>query len=121
MEKLLAQRRRLVNDVNLISDGVERSSKNRMTETELFLHQLDRIVWPKIIDLSTAIIDHLVGDDELDREIKYQEELRKNVASIRFKAKLSNQFHYKINWNNYSMVSAELVVVNHRTKRSIYR
>ena len=92
MEKLLAQRQRLVNDVNLISDGVERSSKNRMTETELFLHQLDRIVWPKIIDLSTAIIDHLVGDDKLDKEIKYQEELRKNVASIRFKAKLvSNQ------------------------------
>jgi len=69
-----------------------------MTETELFLHQLDRIVWPKIIDLSTAIFDHLDGDDELDREIKYQEELRKNVASIRFKAKLeSNQFHFKIN------------------------
>lgn len=86
---MVAQRGRLVSDMNLvISDGLERSrlAKNQR-ETELFLDQLDRIVWPKIINLSSTIYDNLIGDDELDKEFKYQEELRKDVAAIRFRAK----------------------------------
>lgn len=85
---MVAQRGRLVSDMNLVSDGLERSrlAKNQR-ETELFLDQLDRIVWPKIINLSSTIYDNLIGDDELDKEFKYQEELRKDVAAIRFRAK----------------------------------
>lgn len=85
---MVAQRGRLVSDMNFISDGLERSrlAKNQR-ETELFLDQLDRVVWPKIIHLSSTIYDNLIGDDELDKEFKYQEELRKDVAAIRFRAK----------------------------------
>lgn len=85
---MVAQRGRLVSDMNFISDGLDRSrlAKNQR-ETELFLDQLDRVVWPKIIDLSSTIYDNLIGDDEIDKEFKYQEELRKDVAAIRFRAK----------------------------------
>jgi hypothetical protein len=85
---MVAQRGRLVSDMNFISDGLERSrlAKNQR-ETELFLDQLDRVVWPKIIHLSSTIYDNLIGDDEIDKEFKYQEELRKDVAAIRFRAK----------------------------------
>ncbi len=87
---MVAQRGRLVSDMNLvISDGLDRSrlAKNQR-ETELFLDQLDRIVWPKIVNLSSTIYEHLIGDDdELDKEFKYQEQLRKDVAAIRFRAK----------------------------------
>lgn len=85
---MVAQRGRLVSDMNFISDGLERSrlAKNQR-ETELFLDQLDRVVWPKIIHLSSTIYDNLIGDDELDKEFKFQEELRKDVAAIRFRAK----------------------------------
>ncbi|XP_046448291.1 uncharacterized protein LOC124197077 [Daphnia pulex] len=88
LQKMVAQRGRLVSDMNFISDGLERSrlAKNQR-ETELFLDQLDRVVWPKIIHLSSTIYDNLIGDDELDKEFKYQEELRKDVAAIRFRAK----------------------------------
>ncbi|EFX82440.1 hypothetical protein DAPPUDRAFT_316687 [Daphnia pulex] len=87
---MVAQRGRLVSDMNLvISDGLERYSRlaKNQRETELFLDQLDRVVWPKIIHLSSTIYDNLIGDDELDKEFKYQEELRKNMAAIRFRAK----------------------------------
>jgi hypothetical protein len=95
MQKLVDQWQRLVRDLNLISDGLTRSriAKKQM-DTDLFLDQLDRIIWPKVVDLSTAIFDHLVGDDELNREFKYQEELRKEVASIRFKAKQVAKFGF---------------------------
>lgn len=85
---MVAQRGRLVSDMNFISDGLDRLrlAKNQR-ETELFLDQLDRVVWPKIIDLSSTIYDNLIGDDEIDKEFKYQEELRKDVAAIRFRAK----------------------------------
>lgn len=64
-----------------------RLTKNKIN-TELYLDQLDRVIWPKIVDLSTAIFDGLSGDDELYEESKYQEELRNLVAGIRYKAKL---------------------------------
>lgn len=70
-----------------------RLTKNKIN-TELYLDQLDRVIWPKIVDLSTAIFDGLSGDDELYEESKHQEELRNLVAGIRYKAKLFPIGHF---------------------------
>ena len=68
--------------------GLERARirKNNLN-VELLLDHLDRIIWPKIVDVSNAIFDLLTTDDDLKKEIKYQEEVRKDVAAIRFYSK----------------------------------
>lgn len=79
--------------MNSISHGLEhaRLTQNQMN-TELLLDQLDRTIWPKMIDYSMAIFDRLIDNDDLDKESKYQEELRRDASTIRFKAKQVGPF-----------------------------
>lgn len=74
--------------MKLVDESLRRARVTRnKINTELYLDQLDRVIWPKTVDLSTAIFERLTGDAELYKESKYQDELRKQVAEIRFKAK----------------------------------
>lgn len=88
LEKLKTKRQYLVEEMTIVGQGLERSrnAKNKIN-SELLLDHLDRFLWPKIVDTSTAIFDNLAGDDELDHESRYQEELRRDVAKIRYKAR----------------------------------
>lgn len=75
--------------MKFLGDGLDRARiRKNSLNTELLLDQLDRNTWPKIVDVSNIIFDLLTTDDELERETKYQEELRKDVAALRFRSKL---------------------------------
>lgn len=65
---------------------------------ELIQYLLNRIknVWPKIVEISSAISENIASELDPETEVQYQQQLRKLAARLLFVAKYVNCFKTKL-------------------------